>query len=147
MEALDQPTGLAGLGLPDGHCLPAAPALSAPRCRSRAPAAGQTCRAITSPPSVRIRSGALQSASYTSKRACASAPLTTTADEMNDIYFGKAFDFHQSGEWLLISDKGFDNFSFRRGEILVIKSRFNNAAHHTETALDVANKLCCHKYL
>lgn len=62
------------------------------------------------------------------------------------IYFWEAFDFHQARERLLISDKGFDNFSFRCGEILVIKSWFNNAAHHTETALDVGSKLCCHEY-
>lgn len=127
--------------------LPVAPGLRAPhpQCRSRAPATDLSCPAITSPPSVRMGSGALESASYTANCACAPAPLTTTANEMNDIYFWEGFGFHQSGEWLLISDKGFDSFSFGRGNILVIKPWFNNAAHHTGTALDVASKLCCHK--
>lgn len=65
---------------------------------------------------------------------------------MNNTYFWEEFDFHQSGEWLLLSDKGFDNFSFRHREILVMKSWFNDVARDTETALAVATKLCCHKY-
>lgn len=62
------------------------------------------------------------------------------------IYFWEAFDFHQSRERLLVNEKGFDNFSFRHGEVLVIKCWFNNAAHHTEITLDVGSKLCRHKY-
>lgn len=80
-----------------------------------APTTEQPCPAITSPPSARIGAGAQQTASYTTGCACAPTPLTTRANEMNDEYFWEAFDFHQSGEQFLVSDKGFDNFSFRRG--------------------------------
>lgn len=62
------------------------------------------------------------------------APLPAAANEVGDSPFWEAFDFHQSREWLLVSDKGFDNFSFTRGEMLVVKSCFNNAAHRAETA-------------
>lgn len=98
------------------------------------------CQCLSSLPRDQIQS----SANYSNSVNCASAPtpVTTAADERNDACFWEPFDLHQSREQLLISDKEFDNFSSRSREILVTKSWFNHAAHHTDTALDVASKLC-----
>lgn len=98
------------------------------------------CQCLSSLPRDQIQS----SANCSNSANCASAPtpVTTAANDRNDTCFWEPFDLHQSWEQLLISDKEFDNFSSRCGEILVKKSWFNHAAHHTDTALDVASKLC-----
>jgi len=144
-SAPSQPTGLAGLGLPAGHRRPAALARHAPRPRRRAEPPLQSRLALPSPLLPR-EDRARSSARCLLDCACAPAPLTTAANERSDNYFWEAFDFHQSGEWLLVADKGFDNFSFRRGETLVIKSWIRNAAHRTAAAPRVAGKLCCRRH-
>lgn len=140
--ATSSPGTLAGCGIPDGACPRLQGSLdpdpSAGRISCHAPAL--PCQCLSSLPRDRIQS----SANCSNSANCASVPtpVTTAANERNDTCFWEPFDLHQSREQLLISDKGFDNFCSRGREILVTKSWFNHAAHHTDTALDVASKRC-----